>query len=162
MVEKGIPWVVDREVVGGEDRGAWEVCGDAYPPRGLDAGLVEEGEVGLLVVDPREEDPGGGPGGGGGGGGLLEEVEEREVGAAEDPEEEETAWGSRRGLAVVEGARAALQASQVGECQINPFNSSSCRGLGGGHVFTPRLACADSQASQASSLAGVPFGPRVH
>ena len=56
---------------------------------------------------------------------------------------------------------AAMQASQEERCQIKPLVSSSCLGLGGGHVFTPRLSWAFSQASQESSLAGVLFGPRV-
>ena len=56
---------------------------------------------------------------------------------------------------------AAIQASQEERCQIYPFVSSSRLGLGGGHVFIPRLLWAFSHASQASSLAGVLFGPRV-
>ena len=56
---------------------------------------------------------------------------------------------------------AAIQASQEERCQMYPFVSSSRLGLGGGHVFTPRLLWAFSHASQASSLAGVLFGPRV-
>ena len=68
-----------------------------------------------------------------------------------------------RGLAVLlkGGEVAAIQASQEERRQMYPFVSSSCLGLGGGHVFIPRLLWAISQASQASSLAGVLFGPRV-